>query len=107
MAGLGETSLIVNMERLERIDISSRLYLSHLLCTIQYGPMILLPVASDKEVECCVKMGRELNKSQAKQIRGTRAIWLVSGQNNFSPYHLFLTRATALIHGKIAGGYST
>lgn len=62
--------------------------------------MILLQEVSSKGVECWVKMGNELNKSQAKQILGTRAIWPESGKNNFSPYHLFLTWATALLGGK-------
>lgn len=80
-----------------------RLYLSYLLCTVQYSPMILFQVESDKRVEYYVKMGRESKKSQAMQMSGTETIWLEFGKNNFSPYHLFPTQSTALIGRKTQG----
>lgn len=57
---LEETPLIIHVERFERTDECLRLYLHDLLCTIQYGPMMILFQAEpDKQVECYVKMGQE------------------------------------------------
>ena len=40
----GGNLLIINMERFERTHEFLRLYVSYLLCKIQYGPMILFQV---------------------------------------------------------------